>query len=153
MKKWNDTDQHQLCHEALQWLGFKGDESDGICFKKEQHIFQKVFKKFDEKRMASAMKEIRNLAVKNDYFVEVDYDKLSQEMKDKALPLLILIVMKLKGEIKFRGCANGSYHIVHIDKYEFTSPTPDFYSVKCVCRVSDKERRDVATINLTGFFL
>ena len=26
IKKWDDQDQHQPCHEALQWLDYDGDE-------------------------------------------------------------------------------------------------------------------------------
>ena len=83
-KKWDDTGKCQLCHEVLQWLHFKGNEIEGLCFKTEQCSTQKGIKKFGEKLKTSAMKEMRNLAVKNDCFRKVHYDKLSQEMKDKA---------------------------------------------------------------------
>ena len=35
IEKWSDRDQHQLHHEALQWLDFKGDEIERLCFKTE----------------------------------------------------------------------------------------------------------------------
>ena len=53
------------------------------------------------------MKEIRNLAIKNYCFGELEYEDLSSEQKKKALLLLILMVMKRDGQIKSRGVANG----------------------------------------------
>ena len=36
IKKWDDQDQFQLCHEALQWLKYQGDEMDEMYFKYAQ---------------------------------------------------------------------------------------------------------------------
>ena len=46
------------------------------------------------------MKEIKNLAMKNDYFGEIEHKSLAQEMKDRVLPLLMFMVMKRTGDIK-----------------------------------------------------
>ena len=138
-KKWDGTDQCQLCHEALKWLDFKEGEIEGTCFKKEQYSIQKGIKKFDKKVKMSAMKEICNLASKIYFFGEVDYDKLSQEMKDKALFILMLVIMKRNGEIKSRGYTNGSCQRVCIDKNEHTSPALEFCSVKHARGVVGKE--------------
>ena len=102
-KKWDDTDQCQMCHEAIQQLHFKGDEIEVLSFKIEKCIIQKGIKKFGEKGNALTMNETSNLSIKNDYFGEVDYDKLSQEMKDKAFPVFMLIIIKRNEEIKSRG--------------------------------------------------
>jgi len=99
------------------------------------------------------MKEIKNLAVKNNCFGEVDYKSLSQKQKDIALPILMFMVKKRSGDIKTRGCANGSVQRIYTDKYSVSSPTPDFYAFKNVCAVIAKEGRDVATVDLPGFFL
>ena len=64
--------------------------------------------------------------MKNNCFGEVDYKSITQEMKDRALPLLIFIVMKRNGELKLRGCTNGSFQRVCTKKSEVSSPTPDF---------------------------
>jgi hypothetical protein len=53
------------------------------------------------------MKEIISLT-DNDCFGETEYKKLSQEAKDKALPILMFKVLKRNGSLKTRGCANGS---------------------------------------------
>ena len=74
-------------------------------------------------------------------------------MKDKALPILMFMVLKRSGEIKSRGVVNGSYERVHTDNVECASPTPDFYALKHVCATAAKEERDVASVDLPGFFL
>ena len=99
------------------------------------------------------MKKVKNLAIKNNCFGEVDYESLTREMIDKSLPTLALIVLKRSGEIKSRGVVNGSYERLCTDKIDCTSPTPDFYALKHVCATDEKEDRDVATIDLPGFFL
>lgn len=99
------------------------------------------------------MKEIRNLATKNDCFGELNYDEMTDEMKKNALPLLIFMVMKQNREIKSRSIANGSYQRTCTDKNEVSSPTPDFFSIKYTCAVAAKEKRDIGTVDLPGFFL
>ena len=64
IERWNYADQFQLCYEAFQWMCFKGDKVEGLCFKTDQHSVQKGIKKFGHKVKASEMKEMRNLAVK-----------------------------------------------------------------------------------------
>jgi len=99
------------------------------------------------------MKVIKNLAVKNNCFGEVDYKSLSQEKKDKALPILMFMVKKRNGDIKTRGFANGSVQRINTDKNSVSSPTPELYAFKYVCAVIAKVGRDVATVDLPGFFL
>ena len=74
-------------------------------------------------------------------------------MKDKALLLLIFIVMKRSSELKTCRCANGSYQRIYSKKHENLLPTPDFYAFKYICIVITKESKDVATVDLLGFFL
>jgi len=62
------------------------------------------------------MKEIKSLAVKNNCFGEVNYKSLSQEQKDKALPILMFMAKKRHGDIKTRGCANGSVQRIYTEK-------------------------------------
>ena len=73
-------------------------------------------------------------------------------MKDKALPLLMFMVIKMN-DIKSRGVANGSLQRLHTEKSECASPNLDVYSLKHVCAVASKEEIDVETVNLPGFFL
>jgi len=99
------------------------------------------------------MKEIRNLAKKNQCFSEIDYNSLIQEMKDKVLPLLMFMVIKRSGELKTRGVAAGNKQRLYTDKNDYSSPTPDFYAIKYLCALFAKEGRDIATADLPEFFL
>ena len=109
-------------------------------------------RKYGQKRNDSVMKEIRNLAEKNSCFGEIEYETLTQEMKDKALPLLMFMIMKRLGDLKTRG-VTGNRQRLYIDKSKCLSPTPDFYSLKYLCAVFAKEGQDVATVDLPRFFL
>ena len=142
-----------MYHEVLDWLGFRQNEIVELSFKAQQWSVQQGIRKFGDEGKKSAMKEIKNLAVKNNCFGEVDYKSLSQEKKDKALPILMFMVKKRNGDIKTRGCANGSVQRIYTDKNSVSSPTPDFYAFKYVCAVIAKEGRDIATVDLPGFFL
>ena len=99
------------------------------------------------------MKEIRHLAEKNDYFGEMSRASLTEEMKRKSFPLLMLMVMKRNGDLKTRGCALGQYERLHTDKAECSSLTPDLFAFKHICAAISLEKRDVAMANLPGFFL
>ena len=79
IERWSARDEHQLCHESLQWLDYNGDEIDGLCIKTEQHSIQKGAKVFGDKGKESAMKEMRSLAIKNQCFEELEYESLTQE--------------------------------------------------------------------------
>ena len=54
----------------------------------------------------SAMKEIRNLTIKNDCFNEVAYESLMEEQKNRALSMLILMIMKRNSMINSHRVAN-----------------------------------------------
>ena len=92
------------------------------------------------------------MAENNDCFSEARYDSLTKEMKNKAFPLLMLIVAKINGIIKSRGVANGIIQKIFKSKEGYSSPAPDFCGLKCVCAVISRERRDVDTVYLPGFF-
>ena len=149
----NSDEQYQLYVEALLWFNYTNDKVSKMIFNAKQWSIKKGIKKYGDKGKKSALKEIRNLTVKNNYFGETNYNKLTQEMKDKALPILMFMILKQNGELKTRGVANGSYQYIYTNKDDCTSPTPDFYSFKYVCTVIAKEGRDVATVDLPGFFL
>ena len=99
-----------------------------------------------------ALKEIENFTG-NDCFGETKYSKLTQKMKDCALPILMFMIMKRNGLLKSRGVANGSLQRLYTNKDDCSSPTPDFYAFKYMIAVIAKEGRDCATVDLPGFFL
>ena len=71
---------------------------------------------------------MKNLAMKHDYFGELEYSTIIKEMKDKALSLLIFIVIKRNGTIKTRGVASSNLQRNYISKEDYLSPTPNFYT-------------------------
>ena len=100
-----------------------------------------------------AMKEINNLDMKNECFGEKDKESLTQEMKNQKLPLIILTAMKRSGNLKPRGCTNGSYQKICTKKRKCSSTTPDVFSLKHSCGATSKEARAIAIVGLPGFFL
>ena len=58
------------------------------------------------------MKEIENLAEKNNCFKEVDCESLTEEMKKIAMSMLMFIVAKRNGATKSRGMARGGHQKV-----------------------------------------
>jgi len=82
IERWDDKDQYQLYHEALDWLGFRQNETVELSFKAQQRSVQQGIRKFSDERN-------QKYSCENNCFGEVDYKSLSQEQKDKALPILI----------------------------------------------------------------
>ena len=99
------------------------------------------------------IKEINNLVEKNDYFSEVNHESLTEEMKSKALLLLVFMVAERNSNIKSRGVTNGSFQHIHTSKKDYLSLTLDFHTFKYAYRLISKENRDAATIDLPYFFL
>ena len=99
------------------------------------------------------MKKVKNITTKNSSIGELYYESLSQEIKDKVLLILIIMVIKRSEEIKSRGVVNRSYERLYVDKVEYTSLTSDFYVLKYACATAAKEERDVVLVDLSGFFL
>ena len=93
---------------------------------------QKGIRKYGDKEKDSAMKESKNLTMKNNCFGEIDYKRMAQKMKDQVLPLLIFMVMKRNSELKSRECANESFQRVCTEKSEVLSLIPDFRAFKYV---------------------
>ena len=145
-------EEHQHYLDAITWMDVEQQDITGMMFAAKQMSIQEGMRKYKDEGKASAMKEIINLT-DNDCFGETVYEKLSQDAKDKALPILMFMVLKRNGSLKTRGCANGSVQRLYTNKEDVSSPTPDFYAFKFVCAVIAREGRDVATVDLPGFFL
>ncbi|OEU11892.1 hypothetical protein FRACYDRAFT_245012 [Fragilariopsis cylindrus CCMP1102] len=124
-------EEYQHYVEAIKWLDVDQGDITGMMFATKQMSIQEGMRKYKDEGKDSAMKEIKNLTG-NDCFGEVDYDKISQDDKDKALPILMFMVLKRNGLLKTRGCANGSVQRLYTDKADVSSPTPDFYSFKFI---------------------
>lgn len=144
--------EYQHFVETMKWLDFEQGDLTAMMFATKQMSIQEGMRKYKDEGKESAMKEIMNLTG-NDCFGEIDYDKISQNDKDKALPILMFMVLKRNGLLKTRGCANGSVQRLYTNKADVSSPTPDFYAFKFIAAVIAREGRDVATVDLPGFFL
>ena len=116
IKPLSEHDQYQLYVQALEWLDFKQDEVTDIMLQSKQWSIQKVIKSFGKEGKKSVLNEINNLAMKNNCFGEIKYEDLTQEMKDKALPILIFMVMKRNASLKRRGVVNVIIQRVYTDK-------------------------------------
>jgi hypothetical protein len=148
--KVKEEQQHYL--DAIKWMDVEPDNVTAMMFAAKQMSIQEGMRKYKDEGKASAIKEIINLT-DNGCFGETEYEKLSQEAKDKALPILMFMVLKRNGLLKTRGCANGSVQRLYTNKEDVSSPTPDFYAFKFVCAVIAREGRDAASVDLPGFFL
>ena len=118
----------------------------------KQMSAQEGVRKYGSEGKEPELREINNLT-DNDCFGETKYEKRTQEQKDRALPILMFMVLKRHGKIKTRGVANGSVQRVYTNKDDCSPPTPDFYAFKYICAVIALEGRDAAMVDLPGFFL
>jgi hypothetical protein len=145
-------EEYQHFIDAITWMDVEQNDITAMMFAAKQMSIQEGMRKYKDEGRASAMKEIINLT-DNDCFGETKYEELSQEAKDKALPILMFMVLKRNGSLKTRGCANGSVQRLYTNKEDVSSPTPDFYAFKFVAAVIAREGRDAASVDLPGFFL
>ena len=81
----------------MQWIDCQLDEVKGLCCKTERLSMQSGVKKYGDEGKKSALKEMKNLVVKNDCFGEVEYESLTEEMKKRSLLLLMFMVLS-RGE-------------------------------------------------------
>ena len=105
-----------------------------MMFAAKQMSIQEGIKRYKDEGKSPAMNEIINLT-ENDCCGETDYSKLDQEAKDKAIPILMFMILKRNGLLKTRGCANGSVQWLYTSKEEVSLPTPDFYAFEFICDV------------------
>ena len=99
------------------------------------------------------IKEINKLVEKNQCFVEIEYESLTQDMKCRVLPLLVVMVLKRSIDLKTRGYTNRNLQRMHTGKMKFSSSTSEFFSLKYACSVITKECQDAATVDPSVFFL
>ena len=92
-----DTDEEYSHYvEALQWLEFKQEEITRMIYAAKQMSVQEGVCKYGSEGKESALIEIKNLT-DNDCFGETKYEKLMQEQKDRALPILMFMVLNRNG--------------------------------------------------------
>ena len=122
-----------------------------MCFKVEHVSIKRGIKLQGSKVKDYFMKEMKILTMNNSCFAEIEHAAITQETKDRALSLLMLMVLKINEYLKTRGVANESKQRPCIDKNDCSYPTLDSHAFKCTCRVIAKERIDTATVDLPDF--
>ena len=86
-------------------------------------------------------------------FSPKDPRTLSREDRRKALASLMFLTEKRSGEVKARGCADGSKQLNHIAKEEATAPTFTSEAIFIQGTIFAHEHRDIATCDIPGAFL
>ena len=74
-------------------------------------------------------------------------------MRDKALLLLILMIMKQNGDENSRDCSHWRYEWAHTNEIKCRSPTPDFDAFKWACTIVATENRHAEIACLPVLFL
>ena len=116
-------------------IGRRRSDTDELCFKSHQMNTQQGIKTHGQTGKEHSMTKIKNLADKNECFSETSCEHPTSKIKDRdlPLPLLMFVFVKRSGEIKTRGFTNGSLQREYADKNEHSYPKPDHYSLKHVC--------------------
>ena len=79
--------------------------------------------------------------------------ELTEQDRKRALRYLMFLKKKRSGKIKARGCADGRSQRSYIRKEDSRGPTVHTESMLISCAIDAKEGRDVATVDLPGFFM
>ena len=117
-----------------------------------QYGLKKGFKVFGEKGKEAAIKEMKQLHMRN-CFKPLGEKELSSQDKKNALGSLIFLKEKDSGEIKGRACADGRKQREHIEKGEAASSTVSLESIVLTSVIDTEEGRDVAVINIPNAFV
>ena len=118
----------------------------------------KGIKKHGERAIAVLLKEFIQLdkgpMEGKNVVVPIDYNKLSDEDKRKALEAVNLIKEKRDGDLKGRSCANGSKQRKFLKPDDqISSPTVSNEAFLTTCVIDAEEGRDVGTADVPGAYL
>jgi hypothetical protein len=114
-----------------------------------QHSMKKGIELYGEKGVEAVLKELKQL---HDREVMIPRE-LTREEKRASLQYLMFLKQKRCGKIKGRGCADGRKQRDYTTKEESSSPTVAIESVLLTCVIDAEERRDVATVDISGAFM
>ena len=117
-----------------------------------QYSLKKGLKKFEGRAEEAVEKELNQF---HDLrcFDPVDPSTLTRQDRVEALSSLMFLKEKRTGEIKARGCVNGSKQREYIKKEDATSPTVSLESLFIIASINAFENRKVATFDIPGAFL
>ena len=143
LNKHNNTSEYSACINA--------------CFA-QQVSANKGFKEYGERAVAAMMKELIQLdkgAVKDKPVIEaIEYNKISEEERRKALDAVNLIELKRDGRLKGRSCANGSKQRSYLTEFDsVASPTVSLEGFFTTLLISAYEGRKNISFDVPGAFL
>ncbi len=108
-----------------------------------------IFKTAGEDALKKELTQLHDMNV----FIPVPVLHLSEEQKCKALSTVMFIKQKSDNRVKGQVCADGRKQHGEFSKEEAASPTVTNESVFMTGVIDAKERRDVATVDITGAYL
>jgi hypothetical protein len=147
------TDENHIAH-VCHYVMLHCAESTfiGNPNNKKQYGLKAGLRKFAERGNDALMKELRQFHVLR-CFSPKDPKTLSRDDRRKALSSLMFLTEKRSGEVKARGCADGSKQRDHIAKEEATAPTVTSDAIFIQSTIFAHEDRDIATCDIPGAFL
>jgi hypothetical protein len=114
---------------------------------------KKSVKKFGKARTEEACKkEIKQIHMKNT-FIPKHWYELSAKQKAQILEAFIFLTEKQSGEIKARKVLGGNMQRNYISKEVASSPTASTEAVMITAVIDAKEKREVATVDITKVFV
>ena len=121
-------------------------------FLTEQMNWRKGLKLFKEKGATVVTKELQQIH-DMEGFQPKHWHELNADEKAKALKYLIYLKEKRNGDVKGRGCADGRSQILYTNKLDTASPTASLAGLIITFAIDAHEKRDLATVDITGAFL
>jgi hypothetical protein len=118
----------------------------------QTYSLKQGIKKFGEKGVAAANKELRQLHDRV-VFEPISIDEMTQLERKRAMESLIFLNEKRDGTIKSRMCANGSSQRAYISREEASSPTAASEAIITTGVIEAKQRRDVMTLDIPNAFV
>ena len=112
----------------------------------------KGIKAFGDRAVDATTKEFSQLDEKG-VLIPKHFNGLSNEERDEALPVVVLIKEKRSGEIKGRACTDGRKQRLYIPPEDTKSPTVSTESLFLSCLIDAVEKRSIATCDIVGAYL
>ena len=118
----------------------------------QTYSLKQGIRKFGEKGVASANKEMRQLHDRV-VFEPISINEMTPLEKKRAMESLIFLNEKRDGTIKSRMCANGSTQRAYISREEASSPTAASEAIITTGVIDAKQKRDVMTLDIPNAFV
>ena len=142
--------RHEIDDSAQHNVHATTVENEG--FATPQMPLRKGLKVFGAAGVASVRKEMKQIHDRK-VMEPVNAKDLSPSQRAEALAYLMFLKRKRDGILKGRGCADGRPQRAYTNKEDATAPTVAKEAVFLSAAIDAFEGRDVATVDIPGFFL